>query len=247
MTQAQDNFSLIRRILIALGLSHEAVDDIIDRIVDFLSDSKEKDAQIEYPYLVRDDFLTPAEQNFFLVLKSAVSDWALACPKVALGDLFYAKSDDPSKFRSYRNRIDRKHVDFLLCDPQTARPLLGIELDDKSHQQRDRQDRDEFVKGVFSAARLPLVRIPVQQSYSVAALTELLRARIGARDSTAIIESPVGTVVASTPVCPKCGSAMILRTAKTGANRGHQFWGCSKFPDCRGIVQYEPANKDQDN
>jgi ssDNA-binding Zn-finger/Zn-ribbon topoisomerase 1 len=34
--------------------------------------------------------------------------------------------------------------------------------------------------------------------------------------------------------CPQCGSAMVLRTAKTGANAGSQFWGCSQFPECRG-------------
>lgn len=39
-----------------------------------------------------------------------------------------------------------------------------------------------------------------------------------------------------TPVCPKCGSAMVLRTAGRGRNAGRQFWGCSKFPRCRGTV-----------
>lgn len=38
------------------------------------------------------------------------------------------------------------------------------------------------------------------------------------------------------PVCPKCGSAMILRTAKKGANAGSQFWGCRRYPECRGII-----------
>lgn len=40
-------------------------------------------------------------------------------------------------------------------------------------------------------------------------------------------------------LCPKCGSLMVMRTAKQGANAGNQFWGCSKFPQCRGFV---PAN-----
>ena len=35
--------------------------------------------------------------------------------------------------------------------------------------------------------------------------------------------------------CPQCGSAMALRTAKSGANAGKQFWGCSTFPKCRVI------------
>lgn len=37
----------------------------------------------------------------------------------------------------------------------------------------------------------------------------------------------------STQLCPKCGSQMILRTAKKGAKAGKQFWGCSNFPKCR--------------
>ena len=34
--------------------------------------------------------------------------------------------------------------------------------------------------------------------------------------------------------CPTCGSDMILRTAKRGANAGSQFYGCSQYPKCRG-------------
>jgi restriction system protein len=33
--------------------------------------------------------------------------------------------------------------------------------------------------------------------------------------------------------CPRCGSNMVLRKAKKGANAGNQFFGCSSFPKCR--------------
>jgi restriction system protein len=48
--------------------------------------------------------------------------------------------------------------------------------------------------------------------------------------------NPRKTAPASTqtPVCPKCGSAMILRTAKKGPNAGNSFWGCSTYPTCTG-------------
>lgn len=36
--------------------------------------------------------------------------------------------------------------------------------------------------------------------------------------------------------CPKCGSEMIMREVKKGQNAGNKFWGCSKFPKCRGVV-----------
>lgn len=35
--------------------------------------------------------------------------------------------------------------------------------------------------------------------------------------------------------CPKCGTPMILRTAKSGKNAGNKFWGCRSFPKCRGV------------
>jgi hypothetical protein len=35
------------------------------------------------------------------------------------------------------------------------------------------------------------------------------------------------------PICPRCGSSMLLKTAKTGAKAGGNFWGCSRFPKCR--------------
>jgi four helix bundle suffix protein len=38
------------------------------------------------------------------------------------------------------------------------------------------------------------------------------------------------------PACPLCGKPTVLRTAKSGKNEGKQFWGCTGYPDCKGIV-----------
>jgi restriction system protein len=38
------------------------------------------------------------------------------------------------------------------------------------------------------------------------------------------------------PKCPLCGSDMVKRMAKKGANAGSEFFGCSKFPKCRGTA-----------
>jgi restriction system protein len=42
--------------------------------------------------------------------------------------------------------------------------------------------------------------------------------------------------VPATQACPKCGSPMVLREARKGPHAGKKFWGCSKFPVCRGAV-----------
>ena len=240
--ETQSIFSLLRRLLKTIGLSNETVDHIVERIEDFLSDKEGKTAdKSEYPYFQRDAFLSPAEHSFFMVLKSVVGDSALISVQVGLVDLFYARSSDASKYRIYTDKIDRKHVDFLLCDPKTVRPIVGIELDDKSHQRSDRQARDEFIENVFRAAKLPLVGIPVKHSYSVTELQALLKPYL-AIDKPALANAPISTQDVE-PCCPKCGSAMVLKTAKSGANQGEKFWECSNSPQCRGILKYSlPAN-----
>jgi restriction system protein len=37
------------------------------------------------------------------------------------------------------------------------------------------------------------------------------------------------------PSCPKCGKPMRQRTARTGPHAGQRFWGCTGYPDCKGI------------
>lgn len=45
----EEKFTLLRAILRTLGLSAEAVDDIVARILDFLAGRDGKAAQIEFP------------------------------------------------------------------------------------------------------------------------------------------------------------------------------------------------------
>ena len=47
--------------------------------------------------------------------------------------------------------------------------------------------------------------------------------------------SPSYTSGAS-PDCPRCGVGMVRRTARRGPNQGNQFWGCPKYPKCRGVI-----------
>ena len=40
----------------------------------------------------------------------------------------------------------------------------------------------------------------------------------------------------SAPSCPLCGKPMRSRTARQGSHAGQSFWGCSAYPDCKGIL-----------
>lgn len=186
----------------------------------------------DLPYRMRDDFLSAAELSFYRVLKLAVKDRAVILAKVNLADIFFVAR--PNENQSYRNKIDRKHVDFLGCDPTTMMPLFGVELDDKSHSRSDRVERDDFVNQVFQVAGLPLIRVPAKAGYEPNQLAAQLTVYLDRQPESAVA-MPVA-VTGQSPVCPKCGIPMVSRTASKGQNAGKQFWGCSNYPRCREVV-----------
>ena len=51
---------------------------------------------------------------------------------------------------------------------------------------------------------------------------------------------------ASDMLCPRCGSKLVLRTARKGENTGQQFYGCSSFPKCRYIQNIKPKENEND-
>lgn len=123
-----------------------------------------------YPYGRRDKFLSDGELRFYKVLKPLVPAGYALVTKVRLGDLFFVRR--PHENRGARSRIERKHVDFVICDESTMQPALAIELDDSSHNRKDRIDSDTFVDEVFKAAELPLLPVEVVQTYNVSRLSE---------------------------------------------------------------------------
>lgn len=64
--------------------------------------------------------------------------------------------------------------------------------------------------------------------YSEQLATERLRQRQQDQSNAADPGEP------SAPACPQCGSLMALRTAKAGKTPGSQFWGCTRYPECKG-------------
>jgi len=123
-------------------------------------------------------FLTTAEQSFFGCLKHVVAGRFELFAKVRLLDVLWLPPDAQSKQR-WRNMVQSKHVDFLLCDSKTLLPLVAVELDDSSHNRGDRQDRDDLVDGVLEAAGLPILRVTARSAYDTRALGEEIMKRIG--------------------------------------------------------------------
>ncbi len=199
------------------------------------------------PYAIRDDFLSVSEMSFYKVLQQVVGNKALICPKVSLKDLFFVKISDRSKQNTYLNKISRKHVDFLLCSPDTLKPFCGIELDDTSHKRDDRIARDVFFNKVFETAGLSLIRFENKKSYVLSELESKISPILNKDGVTKTIhiesindpiEAKILPMVPNdVPICKKCGVPMVLREVKKGENKGQTFYGCPNYPKCRETVK----------
>jgi len=131
-------------------------------------------------YYLRKSLLSPAERSFLGVLDPLVPDGVRVFGKVRLEDIVGVKSGlERGERQAARNRISRKHVDFLLVRASDLAPLAGIELDDSSHQENERQERDVFVDSVFESAGLPLLHVTARKAYSPAELRGQLATALG--------------------------------------------------------------------
>lgn len=66
---------------------------------------------------------------------------------------------------------------------------------------------------------------------------QLAAARLTARRQQKLDRTDRTDPTDQIPDCPRYGKAMVLRTAKQGTNAGQSFWGCSDYPDCRGVAR----------
>lgn len=197
----------------------------------------------------RRPLFTAAERSFLGVLEQAVGEQVRVLGKVRLGDLVKVRPGLPAGPRkSAQNRVQSKHVDFVLCTREHRQILAVIEIDARSHRAPAQQKRDAGKDGVMAAANIPIHRFPAKTRYSVhdvrQALSSLrpevgrrhaLAERMGDVDEAASDPSPAVHSVEEN-VCPRCGSDLVERVAKRGPQQGTAFFGCSAYPRCRYTV-----------
>jgi len=99
--------------------------------------------------------LTLNEKRNYLALRDAAERKRLwICPKIRLADLIKPYND--KEYMKHFGKIKSKHVDFVICDREMNVRLI-IELDDNSHYQKDRMERDEFVDKILTATGYKII------------------------------------------------------------------------------------------
>jgi len=183
---------------------------------------------------------SPAERSFLGVLEQAVGAQYRVFGKVRLADVVLPRRGLPrSEWQKAFNRISSKHLDFVLCKNGDLSVVCAIELNDKSHQQIKRQNRDQFLKQTLDTANVPLVMFPAKSSYAVAEVGSQIAKAVATEPTESVSALPkedVSDVKDESNVCPKCSSPMVRRKAAKGAHAGKDFWGCSNYPKCKAIL-----------
>jgi hypothetical protein len=139
-----------------------------------------------FPYR-RKSLLSPAELEFYNVLKLAVGDRFLILLKVSVGDLCEITHREVNQVAF--DRLAAEQMDFVLCDQTTLAPVVAIELDDSTLYARDRAERDAFMKELFRVIGVALIHQRVQMGYDPAAIARWVDAAL-ARSGGAAPQSP---------------------------------------------------------
>ena len=136
-----------------------------------------------YSYEQRGQLFTPAELSFLSVLDEVVSHDE--CRYRVMGKVRVADVLQPASAKAKgkqarslwwisHSRISQKHFDFVLCAPDTLKPLIAVELDDSSHRRARAQQRDSLLNDACKSAGFPLLRIPAKRNYDVGQIRELV-------------------------------------------------------------------------
>jgi hypothetical protein len=177
---------------------------------------KKGNTYFDYPYRNAGALFSPAERSFYGVLNQVVRENAKIFGKVRVADVAVPRKGlSRSDWQKAFNKVSAKHFDFLLCRNDDLSVICAIELDDRSHLSKKRQQRDEFLRGVCNAAGVSLIQVPAKVSYVIDEVKQILAPHIN------LIELPeqnetvaVKDSEENEKICGKCSSSMVIRCCK---------------------------------
>jgi hypothetical protein len=199
-----------------------------------MPDSKPPIANPVSPYRLRERFLSAPEIALFRLLQKMAGERYIICPKVALTDIFTIVR--PNENVHFYNKIFRKHVDFLLCDPQSLKPVFGVDLVKPVGRQETRAT-DQFMEELFQREGIPLVHVPLNERYETSDIARLFQ--LAVTKTADMVRMEDSTLQDSAPLCPICGKMMVLRIHRDGPNAGMKYYGCVDSPRCAGVAAIE--------
>lgn len=140
-------------------------------------------------------------------------------------------------------------------DSESSRALYAIRLDPPDYGQdivhdacrHVLQQKAKFARWldaddhetVANALLILIARVINMLNHQLEAQGENFRQEGGFREQLTRTRLEARAEAENAPDCPDCGKPMLRRHARAGRNAGKTFWGCTAFPDCKGIREIE--------
>lgn len=144
---------------------------IIISILEKLINTNENSSISNYnkSYEKKEYLLTQTELKFYKSLKTITDKLELSLfVQVSLYQIIKNKN-----FKDF-NKIKSKSIDFVITEKNTKIKLC-IELDDKTHNNQKRIQRDQFINNLFNDLNIKLLRIPVESYYNIEKLEQKIK------------------------------------------------------------------------
>lgn len=135
-----------------------------DIIKDELKDKTEI-TELQKYYRKKRYITTQNELNIYRKLLNICKKYNLILlTQVALYEIIEVNLPKDNKdYIKYFNKIKSKTIDFVIVDEDTTRIRLCIELDDYTHNYKNRIIRDEFINNLFKDLDISILRITSKQ------------------------------------------------------------------------------------
>lgn len=141
---------------------------MIQKIIEFIKrllglENIETEQKEQFKIYKRKEFMTPSELIFYQTLKALEPEYKVI-PQVNLASIIKKVN------KGYINELF-KNIDFAIFDNEFKKVLLLIELNDSTHNQINRKDRDLKVKKICNDANIKLItfytKYPNEKEYVI--------------------------------------------------------------------------------
>jgi len=136
---------LLLIIIIALGIIFYFFKD---KILELLKQSHKK---IKLPFKRKDFLMNTPERRFFEELTKCTPNNYIVFPQVVLGSIVETTAPRNEAI-GWRNKINRKTIDYVIFELPYYKPVIAIEYDGKTHNYSSRIKRDEEVKNILDSS-----------------------------------------------------------------------------------------------
>lgn len=145
---------------------------VLGLLVKLLNNKNLNNTDNNIKYLIKQNPMTETEIKFIKELKKITDiNNLIILPQVQLQSIFHTiNNKDITSF----NKIKSKSIDFAIVDNNYNYKLF-IELDDYTHNRKNRIQRDQFINELFKTYNLKLKRIKVQNNYNIEDLKEIIK------------------------------------------------------------------------